>query len=201
MSPQAIPLPTPAFTGKVSIEQSLRERRSTRQFSSEAITLAHAGQLLWAAQGITSPEGFRTAPSAGGICPLEICLIVGNVGALDPGVYRYFPKSHELRLIKPGDFRVPLAAATFNQSCVADGAALIGFSATYEAMIAKYGAGSEKYVDMEVGHASQNVHLQAVSLGLGTVVVAALREAEVREILNFPANEKPIYLMPVGRLV
>jgi SagB-type dehydrogenase family enzyme len=194
-----IQLPKPQFAGSISIEQALLERRSTRQFSAEALSLLEATQLLWAAQGITSEDGKRTAPSAGGICPLTVYLITGNVDSLVPGVYKYSPESNQLDLITPGDFRVPLAAASFNQSCVSEGAAVIAFSATYELMNAKYGAGSEKFVDMEVGHASQNVHLQAVSLGLGTVVVAAFRENEVREMLNLPSNEKTIYLMPVGK--
>lgn len=194
-----IQLPPPQLRSNISVEQALLERRSTRQFSSTPLTLAEASQLLWSAQGITSEDGKRTAPSAGGICPLEVYLITGNVETLAPGVYKYHPVSNQLTQVVEGDLRKQLAAASFNQSCVSDGAAIIAFSATFEAMIAKYGPGSEKYVDMEIGHASQNVHLQAVSLGLGTVVVAALRENEVREMLKLPANEKPIYLMPVGR--
>ena len=194
-----ISLPLPNFTSRISIEETLLQRRSTRQFTKEPLSLSEVGQLLWAAQGITSKDGKRTAPSAGGICPLESYLIAGNVDGLAAGVYKYLPETHQLDPGKSGDFRSELAAACFNQSCVADGVAIIGFCGTYEAMNAKYGSGSEKYVDMEVGHASQNLHLQAVSLGLGTVVVAAIREEEARGILQLPANEKPIYLMPVGK--
>jgi SagB-type dehydrogenase family enzyme len=193
-----IPLPSPVLTGSISIEQALVQRRSTRQFRSQTLPLASVGQLLWAAQGITSPEGFRTAPSAGAICPLEVYLVAGNVEGLASGVYKYSAKTHQIALERAGEFRGQLAAHCFNQSCVSDAAALIGFCGTYEAMSEKYGPGSEKFVDMEVGHASQNVHLQSVSLGLGTVVVAAIREAEVRELLGIPAREKPIYFMPVG---
>jgi len=196
-----IQLPHPLFTGSFSIEETLLKRRSTRQFSNCSLSLAEIGQLLWAAQGITTEDGKRTAPSAGGICPLETYLIAGNVETLASGVYKYDPGTHQIRPTVSGDFRVPLAGASFNQNCVSDGAAIIAFCATYEAMNAKYGPGSEKYIDMEVGHASQNVHLQAVSLGLGTVVVAALREKEVRGIMALPANEKPIYLMPVGKTI
>jgi len=52
---------------------------------------------------------------------------------------------------------------------------------------------------MEVGHAAQNVYLQAVALGLGTVTIGAFHDNQVREILKLPQNEQPLYIMPVGR--
>jgi len=52
---------------------------------------------------------------------------------------------------------------------------------------------------MEVGHAVQNVYLQAVSLNLGTVVVGAFSDGEVKKI-NMPEEEQPLYIMPVGRV-
>ncbi|WP_258187077.1 nitroreductase family protein, partial [Candidatus Hakubella thermalkaliphila] len=41
-----------------------------------------------------------------------------------------------------------------------------------------------RYVHMEPGHVGQNVHLQAVALGLGTVVIGASRDDQVKEILK-----------------
>ncbi len=53
---------------------------------------------------------------------------------------------------------------------------------------------------MEAGHVAQNIYLQAVSLGLGTVAVGAFRDDEVKRILNMTAEETPLYIMPVGRM-
>jgi nitroreductase len=53
---------------------------------------------------------------------------------------------------------------------------------------------------MEVGHAAQNVYLQTVALGLGTVVNGGFSGDRAREILKLPENEEPLYFMPVGRL-
>ncbi|MCK4269514.1 MAG: nitroreductase family protein, partial [Methanogenium sp.] len=57
-----------------------------------------------------------------------------------------------------------------------------------------------RYVHMEAGHAAQNVYLQAVSLNLGTVVVGAIKDDELRKILNMSDEEHPLYIMPVGNI-
>jgi len=54
-------------------------------------------------------------------------------------------------------------------------------------------------VHIEVGHAAQNVYLQAVSLNLGTVVVGAFQDDAVRMVINMPDEECPLYIMPIGK--
>jgi nitroreductase len=51
---------------------------------------------------------------------------------------------------------------------------------------------------MECGHIGQNVSLQAVSLGLDTVMVGAFDDERVREVLSIPQEETPLYIIPVG---
>ena len=97
-----ITLPKPAQSGDVSVESALASRRSLRQFSDSAVTLQQLSQLLWAAQGLTSSRGNRTAPSAGGLYPLEVYLVVENVSGLAAGTYRYHPKGHRLSLVSQG---------------------------------------------------------------------------------------------------
>jgi len=62
----------------------------------------------------------------------------------------------------------------------------------------EYGKSATRYVYMEVGHAAQNICLQAVALDLATVVVGALDEPRVRKTLVLAADEIPQVLMPVG---
>ena len=52
---------------------------------------------------------------------------------------------------------------------------------------------------MEVGHAAQNASLQAIALGLPAAVIGALRDTEVKRIVTLPADEQPLYFVPVGR--
>ncbi len=94
-SNEMIELPEPRYNSEISIEKALSERRSVRTYTDEPITLEQLSQLLWAAQGITNKEGFRTAPSAGALYPLEIYIIVGNVIDLDKGIYKYNILEHK----------------------------------------------------------------------------------------------------------
>lgn len=71
-----IKLPNPVFSSQTSIEEALKKRRSIRIFQTQSPTLQQIGQLLCAAQGITSNNGFRTAPSSGALYPLELYLVL-----------------------------------------------------------------------------------------------------------------------------
>ena len=90
------------------------------------------------------------------------------------GIYNYRPQGHELDQVAGEDVRAEQCAAAIDQECVVDGAAVLVFAAVYERTTLKYGERGVRYVHMEVGHAARNVYLQAVSLGLGTVVVGLL---------------------------
>jgi SagB-type dehydrogenase family enzyme len=155
-------------------------------------------QLLWAAQGITGPEGLRTAPSAGALYPLEVDVAIGEVGGLPSGIYRYSPDRHELVLVKEGDRRRELRAAALGQDYVEAGAAVITLAAVYGRTTEKYGERGIRYVHMEVGHAAENVWLQATALGLGAVAVGAFDDGPVKRILGLARDEEPLCLIPVG---
>jgi SagB-type dehydrogenase family enzyme len=195
----SIKLPAPVLKGEVSLEETLQKRRSVRGFSDEALTLDEVSQLLWAAQGITDDDGFRTAPSAGALYPLEIYVVSKNVDGLAAGVYSYSPWQHEL--IKVGDKEVfaELTEKALMQSWTQGSAAVIVISAVYERTTTKYGQRGTRYVHMEVGCAAQNIYLQATSLNLGTTFIGAFDDEKVKNILNLPNDEHPLSVMPVGK--
>lgn len=193
-------LPKPRHDGSVSLEAAVAARRSRRAFLSRAISLEAAGQLLWAAQGVTASRGarpgLRAAPSAGATYPLETWLVAGDVEGLAPGLYRYDPASHALEKIREGDLREPLAVASLGQAWVREAPAVIVLGAVYERTAARYGERAGRYTHMEAGHAGQNIYLQAEALGLGTVAVGAFRDEEVKRVLG--VSPEPLYLYPVG---
>jgi SagB-type dehydrogenase family enzyme len=162
------------------------------------VSLDEAAQLLWAAQGITHSEGLRTAPSAGALYPLEIYFLAGTVASLPAGIYRYEPKLHSLARTVSGDQRRELASAAHHQAWIADASAVVVIAAVYRRTRTKYGDRAERYVHIEAGHVAENICLQAVALGLGTTIVGAFADAEVKRLLGL-GEEEPILLIPVGR--
>ncbi|MBU6996149.1 MAG: SagB/ThcOx family dehydrogenase [Theionarchaea archaeon] len=194
-----ISLPAPHFKGDVSVEEAIKNRRSMRDFRDTSLSLEHVSQLLWAGQGIT--EGFkRAAPSAGATYPLTLFVVVGGSGVeeLNAGIYQYIPESHELLLVREGDYRERLAAACLSQLFIREAPISIVVVALYEKTTARYGERGIRYVHMEAGHAGENIYLQAEGLNLGTVVVGAFVDAEVQSVLGLPEELIPLYVMPVG---
>ena len=131
--------------------------------------------------------------------PLELYVVVGKVEGLGYGVYHYLARDHRLEKISDGDKRKMLAKAAYSQSWISNAPAVVVFTAVYKRTTQKYGSRGKRYVHIEVGHATQNLFLQAVSLDLATVVVGAFSDADVKELLLLPDDVEPMIMMPVGK--
>jgi len=197
-----VKLPPPRLRGEVSVEEALSKRRSRREYSGEPIKIEELSNLLWAAQGITDPVNkFRAAPSAGATYPLEVYVAVGKGGVeeLDEGVYHYNPFEHVLEKHMDGDLSEELCSAAVSQRWVKEGPMNIILASVYERTMGRYGERGIRYVHMEAGHVGENIYLQAESLGLGTVVIGAFYDEWVQRLLKLPEDQKPLYIIPVGR--
>lgn len=200
--PTTIYLPPPSQKGKISLEEAISGRRSIREFTSESVSQSQLSQILWAAQGITDRQWkHRTTPSAGATYPLEIFVVCGRDGieGMDEGIYHYIIADHCLTLLHKGDVRADLAGAALNQEFICEAPLDIVLCALYQRTTFSYGSRGEKYVQIEVGHAGQNIYLQATALGLATVAIGAFNDEQVREVLQLDKQYNPLYIMPVGR--
>lgn len=190
---ELVALPSARTKGEMSLEEALAGRRSIREFSAERLTDAELGQLLWAAQGVTKAGGGRTAPSAGGLYPLELYAVTPD------GIFRYVAASHGLEPFRNGDLRRELRLAALDQAAVEDAPAIVAITGVVARTSGRYGRERAiRYVDLEAGHAAQNLLLEAVALGLGGVPIGAFDDGRVREVLGASAAETPLYLLPVG---
>ncbi len=188
-----IKLPEPKYDGAVSVEKALKERRSVRVYKDAPLSVSDVSQILFAAQGITEPgRGLRTAPSARAQYFLTIYFFAGNVTGLKPGMYRYIPSGHSLEPVAAGDMKGKLYKAAGQAPIEKAPAALIMAGA-------KDRAKNESWMYLEAGHAAQNVYLQGVPLGIGTVVMAGFDPDAVGKAVNLPAGEKVLYVMPIGK--
>ena len=192
-----VTLPAARIEGDVSLEEAIAARRSVRVYEHTSLALQDVAQLLWAAQGITAEWGGRAAPSAGATYPLEVYVVAGEVDGLETGIYRYLPDNHSATLVKEGDLRAALSSAALGQEWVRTAPASLVIAAAYDRTTQQYGERGERYVHIEVGHVGQNVYLQAAALALGTVMVGAFDDAEVKKLLE--TDEEPLAIMPVGR--
>ena len=149
-----IVMPPAKNTGEMPLEKALADRRSTRIFSNEALTLEQTAQLLWAAQGV-SPDvvssATATGASAGAIYPIKITVVAGNVEGLAAGVYRYDAAQHALQQVSAGDVRKRLSDASLRQAWMSSAAACLVLSADDTAMAARYRQLGERFVHMEAG--------------------------------------------------
>lgn len=201
--PVIVRLPRPEFRG-AAVEEAIAKRRSIRHYSRERIMLAQLSQLLFAAQGITGERhghDLRTAPSAGATCPFEVYAAVHNAEFPPPGVYHYDPDDHALELVKPGDFRKELSEAGLRQEALAGAGVVFILSAVFRITTDHYGERGIRYVHMEAGHISQNIYLQATSMGLGSVAVGAFDDGKVNRITGADGRtESAVYMHAVGRV-
>jgi len=201
-SPISFLLPAPEIKGDMSVEEALESRRSRRNFNDKALSAEQLSQILWAAYGITEPgRGLRTAPSAGAIYPLEVYAVVGNVENIEAGLYKYDPTDHKIILVKSGDIRDELSAAALNQAMIKTAPSTIVYTAVFDRIEERYGErGRERYVFIEIGHSAQNIYLQAEAMGLGTCAIGAFTDDRVKELLDLPTDETPLYFLPVGHV-
>ncbi len=185
---EEISLPNPTLDSDFSVERALSQRISQRSFTNEPLTLQETSQLLWAAQGIDAiTAATRTAPSAGATHPLEVYLVVKNIEGLNKGIYHYDSKKHTIKMISN---KVPISYSY-------DTPLFIVLTAVFERTTQRYSTRGIRYVNIEVGHAAQNIHLQAISLGLGSFPIGAF-DKKIQEQLGI--EEDPLYIIPIGRI-
>jgi len=198
-----IELPEPEYAG-MTVEEALKKRRSIRNYSTKPISKAQLSQLLFAAQGVTGRmygKALRTAPSAGALYPFEIYIVANNVQDLPQGIYHYSVLDHTLEPVKSGDFRGQITDAGLDQEMLGDAGVTFVLSAIFDRVRHKYGERGFRYVYMEAGHISQNIYLQAVSLGLGSVCAGAFLDEKVNQLIDVDGRrEAVVYLHAVGAL-
>jgi len=187
----AIQLPEPIIKGSNNLEECIFKRESIRDFKEKEIELDKISQLLWAGQGKKGHK--RTAPSAGATYPLELYVVLKN-----KGLYIYNIQAHKLELKIEGQLGKKLASASLHQNFIHEAPLNIIICADYRRTCGRYGERGVRYVLIEVGHCAQNIHLEAIALGLGSVPIGAFIDKKVKDLLELSKNIEPLYIIPIG---
>jgi len=197
-----VELDPPAREGGAGLWRLLQARHSVRDYA-PGLTLAELGQVLWAADGATAAAPgivLRTAPSAGGLYPIETYVAAHDVANLEPGIWHYDVFEHALYRGRAGDQRLAVARAALDQQIAHDAAAVLLWSAVFERTTWKYRQRGYRYLYMEAGHIAQNVALAAVALGLSTCQIAAIYDAEANALVECDGRgESVIYMSTLAR--
>ena len=202
---ERVRLTTPQVQGGMPLWETMQRRRSRREFEEAPLPLETLSQLIWATQGVTGVAGdtlFRTAPSAGGLFPIETYLVVNAVEGLEKGLYHLFLPEWELEFLSAGNLGVPLARAALGQGMLSRAAVDFVWTAMVPRGAWKYEQRAYRYIYLDAGHICQNLYLACESLDLGCCAVGAFFDGEVNQILGVDGeNEMAVYLAAVGKPV
>lgn len=198
----ALSKPSSRYTADLwHVLQSRRSRRAyddTRSLPEEQLSA-----LLWATQGVTARYGnllLRTAPSAGGLYPIETYLSIRAVEGLQPGIYHFRPHAFDLELIGQGDHSKELTEAALGQSMLRSAQVIFIWSAMIARSKWKYRQRAYRYLYLDAGHIAQNLYLAGEALGLGVCGIGALFDDMVNGIIGLDGFEETVvYMAAVGR--
>jgi SagB-type dehydrogenase family enzyme len=182
-------LPAPDTSGGKPIMQVLKDRHSTREFSTDTLTIPILSNLLWAACGINRPEsGMRTAPSAMNKQEIELYLATAH------GLFKYDPKNHQLLPLFPTDLR----AQTGGQDFVKDVPLDIIYVADYSKVAGSSDNDKNSYAFADAAFIAENVYLFCSSEGLATVVRGSVDRAALEKAMKLDPGQHVILAQSVG---
>ena len=179
----------------------IRKRYSVRSYSKTLLSLQNLSYLLWCSTGLRSEEQgyeFRTAPSAGALYPIETYLIVNNVESLNPGIYHYAIRKHQLEVLNEGQFGKDTAIAALGQRMAMDAPVVFIWTAIFQRSKWKYDQRAYRYIYLDAGHIAENLALAAVDLELGSCQIGALYDDEINNLLGIDGTEESVIYMSVA---
>lgn len=187
----------------------IAQRRSTRFYSTDSLSLEELSYLLWATQGITGMNKMgltlRTVPCSGATHTFETYLMIMRVEGIEQGIYRYLPVEHKLLfMFKLDELEAKIDDITLDQPFVPNFAkkasVLFAWSTTPYRSEWKYDISAHKKILIDVGHVCQNLYLASESIGAGACAIGIYDQKLIDEVLQLDGEEEfIIYLGAVGK--
>jgi len=168
--------------------ETLKLRRSTREYSDRPLPAQTLSDLLWAAFGVNRPNGDRTAPYWRHVMVMDI------YAAMAGGVWLYEPKAHALLPYLKDDIR----AATGLQDFVAAAPLNLVYVAHGDRMTDVPAEERRLYASVDAASIGENVYLFCASEGLGTVFRGAVDYPKLTRALQLPDQQFVTFAQTVG---
>lgn len=186
-----IRLPQPKWDdnngGKATLVEVLKNRRSEREYSKEALSDQVLSNVLWAACGINRPaEKKITAPSA--INAQDIIVFVCR----SDGAFRYDALNNTLIKVSSKDLRKDVAANQAFSAVAPVSLVLVSDLNKFRSPRAELGA-------MDAGYVSENICLICTAMGLKTVPRATMNKEVLAKELGLIDNQILELNHPIGK--
>lgn len=195
----AVALPAAGPLPELSVEQALAQRRSLRDYRDRNMTPQELAWIVHAASAITSSGGYRTAPSAGALYPIETYVAVDRVDGIAPGLYHVDVRSQALQPVRSGSVAGDLMLAGLGQEFLRKAPVVLVLTGLFQRTRWKYHERHYRYVCWEGGHVAQNIYLAAEATGLGACMVGAFFDRTLNDLLRIDGrHEAALALVPVG---
>ena len=163
------------------------------------MTSAELAWVISAATGVTSANGYRTAPSAGALYPIETYVAANRVEGIDAGLYHVDVRAQSLERVRAGSVAGDLMIAGLGQDFLRQAPAVVVLAGLFQRTRWKYRERHYRYVCWEGGHVAQNVYLAAEAAGLGACMVGAFLDGSVNDLLRIDGrHEAALAVMALG---
>lgn len=203
---ESAPISLPA-AAETQLMKLLKARQSCREYEAKSISLATLASIMTCAYGITRTapvanvtQGyFRTVPSAGGLFPLEIYVLLRNVDGVADGIYHYNVRQHALELFREGSWFAELDKALIFAPMITNANLIFFLTAVFNRTQKKYGPRGYRYILLEAGHIAQNICLAATEQKLGSLCMGGYYDGKLNRFLGFDGlREAVVYSIAAG---
>ena len=182
------------------VDELAAARRSVRAFRDEPLPLTALAALLRSGYAALGPDRLdggqrqlrRPVPSAGGLYPLELYLLVRNVRDLARGLYHYDPVGDALETLRQGPWEDEAGRAFLTWECMREAPVILCIGAVFGRTQDKYGPRGYRYILLEAGHVAQNLCLAAQESGLSTLCAGGYRDGILNRLFSLDEQDEGI---------
>jgi SagB-type dehydrogenase family enzyme len=182
--------------------QELAERRASATPGSRprSVTFPELSAVLVAMYG-RGPRGRRTVPSAGGLYPLAVHVLVRSaLDSIEPGLWWYDAAHASIRLASRDvvDTGELILSLPLTDALLSRGHPVIFVSADIERPSRKYSNRAYRFALMEAGASMQCAYLAGAELGVPVRAVGGFDDDRVHSFLDLPGGAVPLLAVLLG---
>lgn len=189
----------------IPFEEVLLRRNSFSPFKSKPIKLFDFSNILAASNADLLRIRLRLEESTKSLydscfTALETYVFVISIEDINPGLYHYNPKDHNLSLIKEGDFRNEIEELCIGQRRAASGGCLFLLVADPARYMLRYKhERAYRNLLVNVAEFAQQYIFYSTALGYSTFLTPAIKDEFASHLLGIDGiTELPLYTVAIG---